>query len=365
MPIPLEGPWIAGTGPEADVVLSSRARLARNIVGFPFVNRMSVTQRLGVTELTREVLQRATPSPGLMWIDLESIGELDRLLLVERNLVSAQIARADGHRAAAIARDESLGVMVNEEDHLRMQVLASGLQLPACLRRVVELDEAIERHVAYAFDRRFGYLTACPTNVGTGMRLSVMMHLPALKITGEIDKVRRAAGDMHLAVRGFHGEGSDAAGDFYQVSNQITLGVAEEDLLQDLGQRIVPRLIAYEREARDVLLRRNRGELEDRVHRALGLLRSARLLDTKEAMKLLSRVRLGVCTGLLEGEVSPDAVNQLFLQVQPAHVRFAMGETPAAGVAGAAAAAGPLDDDAESVRAHRADLVRTKLAAAS
>ena len=360
MPIPLEGPWIAGTGPEADVVLSSRARLARNIVGFPFVNRMSHTQRREVTHMAREILQQAAPSPGLMWIDLESIGELDRLLLVERNLVSAQIARADGHRAAAIARDESLGVMINEEDHLRMQVLASGLQLPACLRRVIELDEAVEGHVAYAFDRRFGYLTACPTNVGTGMRLSVMMHLPALKITGEIDKVRRAAGDMHLAVRGFHGEGSDAAGDFYQVSNQVTLGVAEDDLLQDLGERIVPRLIAYEREARGVLLRRNRAELEDRVHRALGLLRSARLLDTKEAMKLLSRVRLGACMGLLESEVSADTVNQLFLQVQPAHVRFAMGEKTGGETTETAA---PVEDDAEAVRAHRADLVRAKLAA--
>jgi len=359
MPIPLDGPWIAGNGPDADVVLSSRARVARNIVGFPFVNRMTDTQRREVAHLAREVLQTAA-APGLMYIDLESIGDLDRRLLVERNLVSSQLAKATGQRAVAIAKDESLSVMINEEDHLRMQVLASGLQLSSCLRRAVELDEGVEEHVAYAFDDRYGYLTACPTNVGTGVRLSVMMPRPALKITGEIDKVRRAAGDMHLAVRGFHGEGSDAAGDFYQVSNQITLGVAEDDLLQDLGEQIVPRLIAYEREAREILQRRNRAELEDRVHRALGLLRAARLLDAREAMKLLSRVRLGAWMGLLDGEVARESINQLFLRVQPAHVRFGLGEDAPSSGTDAPSAAG--DEDAEAIRAHRATLVRSALA---
>jgi len=352
MPIPLEGPWIAGTGPDADVVLSSRARIARNVLGFPFVNRMTATQRREVGHLVRETLQNVESTDDLMWIDLESIGDLDRRLLVERNLVSSQLAKASGQRAVAIAKDESLSVMVNEEDHLRMQLLAAGMQLPSCLRRALDLDDAVERRVDYAFDRRYGYLTACPTNVGTGMRLSVMMHLPGLKITGDIDRVRRAAGDMHLAVRGFHGEGSDAAGDFYQISNQVTLGVSEEDLLHELGEQIVPRLIAYEREARDLLRRRNRAELEDRVHRALGTLRSARLIDAREAMKLLSRVRLGAWMELLDDEVDRTALNRLFLQVQPAHVRFGMGED---------APVGTGEEDGERIRARRAELLRTAL----
>lgn len=346
-PSPIDPKPDAGSPPESDVVISSRARIARNMSGFPFVNRASAGQRREIVNLAREVIGRTEPD-GLMWVDLESAEETERRLLVERHLISAQLAGADGERAVAITRDESLSVMVNEEDHLRIQVLAPGAGLADALRRADAFDDRLERDVDYAFDSRYGFLTACPTNVGTGMRLSVMMHLPALKITGDIDRVRRAAADMNLAVRGYYGEGSDAAGDFYQVSNQVTLGLTEDDLLARLADDIAPRVVEYERHARTRLMKNNRDELEDRVHRALGTLRAARLLEGREAMKLLSRVRLGVWLGLLE-DVPRDAVSRLFLQVQPAHLRFDAGPANSA----------ELDD--AGLRRRRADVVRQAL----
>jgi len=193
----------------------------------------------------------------------------------------------------------------------------------------------------YAFSRRWGYLTACPTNVGTGIRFSVMMHLPAMKLTNEIEKVRRAAKDMHLAVRGYYGEGSESAGDFYQISNQLTLGRTEADLLHELQDKILPRIIDYEHHARRQLVERRTTFLEDWIHRALGLLRAARLLKVDEAMKYLSRVRLGVHLGRLP-DLDPNVVNRLFLQVQPAHLQYEA-RRPLAG---------------EALRAARAALVR-------
>jgi protein arginine kinase len=210
------------------------------------------------------------------------------------------------------------------------------------------VDDAIERRVDYAFSPRWGYLTACPTNIGTGIRFSVMMHLPALKMTNEVERVRRAAKDLHLAVRGYFGEGSESAGDFYQISNQVTLGRTEEEILQEFQEIIVPSIIKYEHHARQMLLDRNRTVLDDRVHRAVGTLRGARLLGVEEAMKLLSRVRLGIFTGRLTG-IKVETVNELFLQVQPTHLK--------------------LHADAElspeELRETRAKLVRDRLAEAA
>ncbi len=312
--------WQQHTGPDADVVVSSRVRLARNIVGFPFVSRASGPQR---HEVVRVVQQARWPEPfdrSLVWVNLQQATSLDRHLLVERHLISKQFADGDQPRAVAISPDESLSIMVNEEDHLRIQVLQAGMRLADCFRQVSELEDALERSVDFSFAPRWGYLTACPTNVGCGIRMSVMLHLPGLKLTNEIEKVRRAAKDLHLAVRGFYGEGSDAIGDFYQVSNQVTLGRSEEDLYEVFAAGIVPQLIDYERAARGTVVHRSPAVVDDRVHRAVGVLRAARLLSTDEAMKLLSRVRLGVCLGRVN-DIDLATVNRLFLQVQPAHLR--------------------------------------------
>lgn len=225
--------------------------------------------------------------------------------------------------------DESLSVMVNEEDHLRLQALVSGLGLLSAFAALSRVDDAIEGptsagEVEYAYSARFGYLTACPTNVGTGLRASVMLHLPGLKLLGEMDKVRRATRDMSLAVRGYYGEGSEAAGEFFQISNQTTLGKTETAVIEELEREIIPQVVAYERAARRVLLDKRRRLLEDKVFRALGTLRHARLLTPEEAIMLLSDVRLGVLVGLIQ-DVTHQQVNQLVLLTQPAHLQRALG----------------------------------------
>ncbi|MCP3905630.1 MAG: protein arginine kinase [Planctomycetes bacterium] len=314
------GPWMSVDGPQSDVVVSCRVRLARNIAGFPFANRATEAQRHELVRLARRILLGSSLAEDMVWVDLKRATEHDRKLLVERHLISKNLAESEIERGVAISGDETLSVMVNEEDHLRMQLLASGLRIPEVYDRLNDVDDMIESHVDYAFSRRWGYLTACPTNVGTGIRYSVMMHLPALKITNEIDRVRRAAKDLHLAVRGYYGEGSESAGDFYQISNQVTLGRSEDELRGELQDQILPRIIEYEHHARRVLVERNRTLLEDRTQRALAVLRSARLLGLEEAMKLLSRVRLGLYLGRLE-DIDPTVVNQMFLLVQPAHLQ--------------------------------------------
>jgi protein arginine kinase len=313
------GPWIEQAGPDSDVVVSSRARLARNLSGFPFVNQASDQQQHEIVQIVRSLPMTDRGGDDLAWIDMDAASLQDRQLLFERHLVSRQFVEASQPRAVAVGDEDSLSVMVNEEDHLRMQVLLPGLRLEDAFHRVQALDQGLDASADLAVHPRWGYLTACPTNLGTACRLSVMLHLPGLRITNEMERVRRAAKDLHLAVRGFYGEGSESTGDFYQVSNQVTLGVREEDLLKEFQSIVVPQLIDYEREARRMLMERNLALLDDRIHRAVGLLRSARLLGIDEAMKLLSRVRLGVALGRLES-IDMATTQRLFLELQPAHL---------------------------------------------
>lgn len=314
------GPWIELTGPDSDVVVSSRARLARNITGFPFVSQASTQQRNEIVQMFRSLPIKGQGGSELIWVDMSQATPRDRQLLFERHLVSRQFVDVDLPRAVAVGDDESLSLMVNEEDHLRMQVLLPGLRLTDAFQRVQELDEGLESILDVAVHPRWGYLTACPTNLGTACRLSVMLHLPGLRLTNEMERVRRASKDLHLAVRGFHGEGSESSGDFYQISNQVTLGVREEDLLEEFLTIVVPQMIDYERAARKMLVERNEAQLDDRIHRALGVLQTARLLSIEEAMKLLSRIRLGVALGRLPS-VDMSTVQRLFLQLQPAHLQ--------------------------------------------
>jgi len=309
--------------------MSCRVRLARNVAGFPFVKTATEHQLNELLRMMHEVLLNGPLDERMVWVDLNDASHRERLLLVERHLISKQHAESDARRAVALSNDETLSVMVNEEDHLRMQVLAPGAQLENVLNRINAIDDAIEGRVDYAFDSRWGYLTACPTNVGTGARFGVMMHLPALKITNEIERVRRAAKELQLAVRGYYGEGSESAGDFYQVSNQITLGKSETELLEEFSDQIVPKIIDYERQARRMLIEHNASHLDDRVHRALGTLQSARLMGAEEAMRLLSRLRLGVALGRIEG-IELATLNRLFLEVQPSHLQVHAGRSAAA-----------------------------------
>ncbi len=313
------GEWLRGSGPEADIVISSRIRLARNLADFPFISRATEPDRVQIEKTLRERILNIEAREKMLYVDIDDLVGLDRQFLVERHLISREHAESRGARAVAIDCREKFSVMVNEEDHLRIQVLTSGFDLDVVWEQVNRIDDLIEEKVTYAFDEKLGYLTACPTNVGTGMRVSVMLHLPALVITRQIDKVFRSLQKIGLAVRGLYGEGSQAMGDFYQISNQVTLGKSEGELIQQIAD-IVPVIIDYERKARDFLVKESQENLHDRVSRAYGILRTAQTISSEETMMLLSSVRMGINLGLIPDLEIP-AVNQLFLHTQPAHLQ--------------------------------------------
>ena len=338
------GEWLRGSGPMSEIVISSRIRLARNVAGFPFLSKCTRHQRGAVETKVRETILAARIAEETLYVDLEAAPELDRQLLVERHLISRPHAAAEGARGVAIGDSENVSIMVNEEDHLRLQVLRSGLQLEEAWEQINKIDDALEAKLDWSFHSRFGYLTACPTNVGTGIRVSVMLHLPALKLTGEIEKVFRAAKDMRLAVRGLYGEGTEATGDFYQISNQTTLGKTEDDIISDFKHLVIPKIIDYEVHARKTLVNDKTVALDDKVCRALGVLRTARLIASEETLQLLSHLRMGVNLGRIK-ELDIRTINELFLLTQSAHLQKIQGRR--------------LEGDVR--RAARADFIRQRL----
>ncbi len=313
------GDWLRGEGSDPDIVISSRIRLARNLADFPFISRASDTDRVRIESILRERTFEVESSENLCFVSLEAIPDLDRQFLVERHLISRELSESSGTRAVVVGKGQTYSIMINEEDHLRIQVMQSGLDLEAAWKKIDHIDNLIEQKVTYAYSDQYGYLTACPTNVGTGMRVSVMLHLPALVLSRQIEKVFRSLQKINLAVRGLYGEGSQALGDFYQISNQATLGMSETDLVNQVVD-IVPRIISYERQARDFLLEESRQSLHDRIARALGILRTAQTISSEETMHLLSSVRMGVSLGLIEGVDIPQ-LNRLYIQIQPAHLQ--------------------------------------------
>ncbi|MFP6576678.1 MAG: protein arginine kinase, partial [Pirellulaceae bacterium] len=307
------------SGPESDIVISSRIRLARNLADFPFIRQCNESDRSEVEKTLKETIFSFKEWKNLAYLDVNTPTKIDRQFLVERQLISREHAESDGARSVAIDRQEKFSLMINEEDHLRVQVMHSGLALDTAWQRINEIDDMVEEKMTFAFHPRLGYLTACPTNVGTGMRVSVMLHLPALVITRQIEKVFRSLQKISLAVRGLYGEGSQAMGDFYQISNQITLGRSEQELIEQVND-VVPVLIDYERKARQFLIRESEKDLHDRVSRAFGILCTAQTISSEETMHLLSSVRMGINLGLIENLEIP-MVNQLFIHTQPAHLQ--------------------------------------------
>jgi protein arginine kinase len=342
--LPNLGEWLRGTGPESDVVVSTRIRLARNLADYPFTGRASPAQKTEIVSRAKEAVARADLPYSLDYHDVPGMPALDRQFLVERQLISRELAAVlDGPRGVAFDAKESASVMVNEEDHLRLQVLRSGFALEEAWSDIDKLDDALEARLPYAFHAQFGYLTACPTNVGTGLRASVMLHLPALGLTKQIDKVFRALQKINLAVRGLHGEGSRAFGDLYQISNQVTLGKSESKILGEIKE-VIQTILQYERQARTVLMKERKQGEQDRVARALGTLGSATMITAEETMELLSVVRLGIHLRLID-DVPATAVNQLFIQTQAAHLQKLVGH--------------PLDG--EERNAARAKYLKTRL----
>ncbi len=315
------GEWLRGSGPESDIVMCSRIRLARNLATYPFTNRASRGEKGDIEREVKAVLTRG--GLDLHYQDVHALNPLDRQFLHERQLISRELMTADGPRGVAIGEQENVSVLVIEEDHLRIQVMHSGMSLHEVWEQINALDDRVEEHLDYAFSPTLGYLTACPTNVGTGIRVGVMLHLPALVQTRDIEKVFRALHKINLAVRGLYGEGTQAFGDFYQISNQQTLGKSELELIRTLSD-VIPQIIDYERRARKELLENRRQSLRDQVSRAYGVLKTAHQISSEETMALLSSVRMGINLGLIDDLEIP-TVNELFIHTQPAHLQKIQG----------------------------------------
>jgi protein arginine kinase len=332
--------WLDGSGPLAHVVLSTRIRLARNVAGVPFATRAQAADRERVLEAIGTAWRASPLGKGSVRFLLDELEPADRLLLHERHLISRELADAPTAResgsGAGVLLSGSTGVMVNEEDHVRLQTLRSGFDLAQAYADAEQLDAALGGAVPFAFHPEFGYLTACPTNAGTGLRASVLIHLPGLVLTKEIAKVLQGLTQVGLTFRGLYGEGSEVVGNFFQLSNQTTLGKSEEELLDHLG-KIVRQVVTYEEQARQVLLRDAPTIIEDKVWRAYGLLRHARSLSFEEAMNLLSGVRLGAGLNLIP-DVGVYTLNKLLIFTQPAHLAAFEARVPGDTEAGASRA---------------------------
>ncbi|MEO5568858.1 MAG: ATP--guanido phosphotransferase [Gemmatimonadaceae bacterium] len=319
--------WLDASGPNSDIVLSTRIRLARNIEGYAFTGRARDGERLRVLAQARQAVEGVPSLAGAVTYRVDELPPTERALLHERHLVSKELAGLDPQHplrsGAAVVLGDRLGLMINEEDHLRLQALRSGFAVNEAYADLERLDRELGAQLPYSYHNEFGFLTACPTNVGTGMRASVLIHLPGLNLTKEISRVLTSLQQMGLTYRGLYGEGSEVVGNFLQISNQTTLGRTEEDLL-DLLLRVVRHVVVQEEEARRVLLRDAGYIIEDKLWRAYGTLRYARSLTFDEAMKYLSGVRLAVGLKLISG-LSVYTLNKLLIFSQAAHLASAEG----------------------------------------
>lgn len=320
--------WLEASGEHADIVLSTRVRIARNLQGHAFGARARVNDREAVLRQFKASVDGSDVLRGGALLEMPDVTERTRRILLERRLVTKDLLGAVGEdpangTAVHFSTRDPVSVMVNEEDHLRVQSLLSGLRIHDAWRMVDRLDEELGRELPFAYHNDFGFLTSCPTNVGSGLRASVFMHLPGLVLTKEIGRALQGLNELGLTFRGLYGEGSEVVGNFFQISNQVTLGRTEEDLIEHLDST-VRKVISKEIEARRVLLRDARAVTEDKIWRAYGLLRRARLLSFEELMNLLSGVRLGVSLKLLPG-LRVYTLNKMMIFTQPAHLEQAAG----------------------------------------
>ena len=313
------GEWLKGTGPFAHIVMSSRVRLARNLAKIPFPNKSNKKE---LEEVFRQVEEAAKDIPVFKGGGIFHINEMDnvdRQFLVERHLMSHDHAANGDGKGLIVSREEGLSIMVNEEDHLRIQAMSSGLNLMDAWKIINDLDDALSAKLEFAFYNNWGYLTACPTNTGTAMRGSVMMHLPALVMTKQINKVLSAISKLSFASRGFYGEGTQASGNFYQISNQVSLGHSELDIIQNING-LIRQIVEQEEQARQALLLQNRPMLEDKICRSFGILKNVHIISSQETIELLSMVRLGVDVGVVK-DINHKVINELFIMTQPAHLQ--------------------------------------------
>ena len=335
--------WVKGTGPNSNIVMSSRTRLARNLDKFPFSNWANKKQLAEILAIVEGAVQSTNFLKNSLLLKIKDLSEVDRLFLVERHLMSLDHTKNPEYKALVIDPKEVVSVMINEEDHLRIQVLQSGFNLMEAWRIIDEIDTEFSKHLTYGYSAKWGYLTACPTNTGTGLRGSVMLHLPALVFTGQTGKVLQATAKLGLNVRGLYGEGTEASGNFFQVSNQASMGRPEVDIIDNI-ERIINQIISREEATQKALLVKNKEAVVDRVWRAYGTLKSAHIITSNETIALLSTIRLGVDLGIVKN-LDKTLVNELLILTQPAHLQRLEGK--------------PLSANERDVK--RADLIREKL----
>jgi protein arginine kinase len=318
--------WMLGNANDSEIAISSRVRVARNLQQIPFPLLATSEQSMEVLELLTDMkTYEDLHSFGTFhMITLNEIAPLDKKVLVEKHLISPSLANESQNGAVILSEDESVSIMINEEDHLRIQCLYPGFQVREAWEKATAIDDLFEAHIDYAFDGKRGYLTSCPTNVGTGLRASVMMHLPALVMTQQINRILSAVSQVGLTVRGIYGEGSEAAGNIFQISNQITLGQTEIEIIDNL-HNVVLQIIEHEKNARQRLLNESKLRIKDRIKRSYGILLFAEILDSKEAAQRLSDVRLGVDLGIIEGPSIP-MMNELNVMTQQGFLQKTFGE---------------------------------------
>ncbi|QQZ09520.1 protein arginine kinase [Heyndrickxia vini] len=336
--------WMNLEGPNSDIVLSSRVRLARNFKQFNFPTLFSNEEAREIIAKVETALQSESFHENNMeLLRMDDLQTLQKKVLVEKHLISPNLADESSHGAVILTSEEDVSIMINEEDHIRIQCLFPGLQLKEALEKASKIDDLMEEHIDYAFSEKLGYLTSCPTNVGTGLRASVMVHLPGLVLTQQMNRIIPAISQLGLVVRGIYGEGSEALGNIFQISNQITLGKTEIDIVEDL-MSVVQQIIAQERSAREALIKTSNIQLEDKVYRSFGVLSNSRIIESKEAAQCLSDVRLGIDTGYIKN-VSKNILNELMILTQPGFLQQYAG--------------GPLRPHERDIR--RATLIRERL----
>jgi len=315
--------WLDRRGPEEHIVMSSRARYARNLPKTPFPMRARPEELRFVAEQVTTAISRSTRFRNGLTFDLTQIHAIERNYLKENHLISAEMEKGGTSRLIFLSEDVKLAVMVNEEDHLRVYSLEAGFQLGEVLTRLIELEDELQHQIQFAFSQQYGYLTACPTNTGTGLRASVMLHLPALAATKQMPDLVKSMPQLGLTVRGFYGENSENLGDFFQVSNEVTLGRSESEIVEGLTTKI-EEIIDREEQARRLLYEQNRTTLEDEIWRAWGLLSNARIITSQEAVQNLSRLRYGIDRNYF-GRLGHAELNKLIIEVQPGHLQVAEG----------------------------------------
>ncbi len=313
------GQWLKGTGAHSNIVMSSRVRLARNLAKKPFPNKARKKELNDILAMLQGVIGETNYFKGSMFLRIGELDNVDKQFLIERHLMSHEHATNPEGKALVVSKEEVLSVMINEEDHLRMQVMESGFDLDEAWKIANTIDDVLSEKLDFAYSTQWGYLTACPTNTGTAMRGSVMLHLPALVMTKQINKVLTAISKLNFASRGFYGEGTQASGNFYQISNQLSLGHSEEDVIQNING-LICQVIEQEEQARQALVLQNKPMLEDKIFRSYGVLKNAHIISSQETVELLSMVRLGIDLGIVK-DVDRNTINELFLMIQPAHLQ--------------------------------------------